>query len=308
MIMINVKRIISLVLLVLIVASAGGVSASKLSLNFKYVGIHFYSDNSSVRLVINNTTSITIKFEKIYAGEYFGKHMFPQSWIGEINGMHVNEDQGNNSEIGQYIHVRMSSSIILKNMVDSRQDYPADINIDFYVSSHPYFKQGMRIDNSTLRYDVRINTNCPANFIIIQEGIQFNRGNMSAFMLQDHQWKEMKKTYSKLPLNTTKRFGEIGFGSEKMDYRFMWNTNTINSLLYTYTAGNLDLFFAYENNGSIVDDPYIKTPVPIFTPESVPEEMTKAVNYLIDHALSIGIGIALSSALIALPMLKRRRL
>ena len=307
--MITVKRILSFVLFMIIVASAGGVSASKVSLNFKYVGIHFYSDNSSVRLVINNTTSITIKFEKIYAGEYIGEQVFPQSWSGDIGNMQVNKEYGKSEEMGQYVHVSMSSSTILKNMMGFRQDYAANINIDFYVSNRSYSKHGMLVDNSTLRYDLRINTQCPANFIIIQEEILFGNGDMSAFMLQDHQWKEMKRTYSRLPLNATKKFGEIGFGQEKMDYRFMWSTDTINSLFYTYIDGNFTLFFAYENNGSIVDDPCIKTPVPIFTPQSsLSKEFAPVVNYFMEHAMSVGIGIALSLVLIAVPMAKRRRL
>ena len=306
--MIDVIKTLSFVVLIMLIASAIGVSASHVSLNFKYVNIHFYSNNSSVKLVINNTTSITIKFEKIYAGEYLGEQVFPQSWSGEIESMQVNKEYGKSEEMGQYVHVSMSSSTILKNMMGFRQDYAANININFYVSNRSYSKHGMVVDNSTLRYDLRINTQCPANFIIIQEKIQFGEEYMSAFMLHDHEWEEMKRTYSRLPLNTTKRFGEIGFGKENIDYRFMWSTDTINSLFYTYTGRNLDLFFAYDNNGSIVDDPYIKTPVPIFTPQSLPEEVGHAANYIIDHALSVGIGIAFSLVLIAIPLFKRRRL
>ena len=139
---------------------------------------------------------------------------------------------------------------------------------------------------------------------MIQEELKSNN-EMNAFMLQDHQWKKMKETYSRLPLNVTSKFGEIGLGQESANYYFFWNTMSVNSLFYTYAEGNLNLFFAYNNSGTVVDDPYIRTPVPIYT---VSEEISHAVNYFMEHAFSVVIGLVAAVGLVAVPLLKRRRL
>ncbi len=303
-------KTITLIILAMFVISSGNALASNVSLNFKYVSIDFYSNNASVRIVLNNTTSITIQFERIYAGESIGHGIFPQTWIGEIGDMNVIKESGENDEMGKYIHVKMNTSTVLHGMmIGFRKDYTVDISLDFYVSSKGYHKKDFVVNNRTLRYDLRMKTDCPADIIILQERIKMKGENISALMPHDHEWMKMKKTYEKLPLNFTGKIGEVGFGKEnQIDYQLIWSMEHLNSTLYTYFGGNFDIFFAYRNNGSIVDDPYIKTPVPIITSNDIPHVVKETINYLMEHAVSIAIGIAASSFIISIPLFRRRKL
>ncbi len=299
----------ALIVLALFIISSGGAVADNISLKFKYVNINFYGDNASIHMVLNNSKSITIQFEKIYAGTPIGHDIFPQTWIGDIGKMDITKESGEDKVMGKYIHVKMETSTVLHSMIGFRKDYPIDITLDFFISSKGYHKNSFFVDNSTLRYDLRMKTECPANVIIIQERIKMNGESMGALIQSDHNWKEMKKTYEKLPLNITGKIGEVGFGKEdEIDYRLMWSTEYMNSTFYTYFDGNFDIFFAYSNNGSIIDDPYIKTPVPILTPGNIPEVVKETVNYLMEHALSIAIGVGISSFIIAIPRFRRRKL
>ena len=276
-------------------------TSSGISLNFKYVSVNFNPERASVDIQINNTT-VSIRFSKIFAGNF----IFPQMWNGDIKDLNISEDRGKKEGMGQYIHVRMWGNVKLQRMIGFGKDCKSFVVIDFFIAESPYRKGDYEIDNSTIRYDLDIKTDCPSDFLIVEQDITIGGVSYEPYISTDHHWSKIYRTDRWTSINISDSIGDIGFGKgERMDYHLIWNKSSMNGTMYTYNGNKFSMFFKYPNSGEIRDDPIFKVPLPIFI-ENIPQEIKRAANYLIEHAFSIGIGVAASVVLVFIPYLRRK--
>ncbi len=269
------------------------------NMNFKYVSLEFDGKNSTISITINNSDVMKIKFTRIYMGSIESPFM---GW-GNLNDMKISKEYEKNNAMGNYIHIKMWKNTTIVKIFPWHKNYYALISIDFYISQKNYEKKKFEIGNNTIRFDINIDTNCPDDYIFLEQKISVQEDNKNMNIFEKHDgWKEIKKmgniTYHDFSQDD---LGIIGFGKNNMVFKYGWFSENSLKTLYKYTGEKFIFYFAYENDGHIIQDPYISLPVPVFI-----EIEKKVVNFLMEHVLSISLGLLLSLLLVVSPRLLRR--
>ena len=300
-------KLIALALVILMISSlpmAMGHNSNHYEFKFQFAKISVDGQNSAINISMNSSAYIELSFNKIYVGS-LNLIQFPRFYYGDLKGMNVTQEYNYSKDMGNYLHIQMWKNTKLIRFGWGKT-YTAKVILDFYVASKNYTKKSIEVDRNTLRYDVRIYTDCPDDFIYLSHRINtggFEKENV--FSKEDHHWDDVDKTMGKKWMNFTCR-GNLGFGTspDNLSFIYLWNATNVNSI-YSYWDNHVDLFFVYQNTGTVSQDPYVKLPVPIFT--NTTEIPGKVVNYFMDHTLSISIGIGVAAAIISIPVLINRR-
>ena len=297
-----------LLIFALLLIPAYGMSVSKVqnsNFSFKYVKLGIDAEDSSLNISQSEKSYVVIHFEKIYVGsEDMVNQRNLHFWQGDLSGMNVKILNRTSVGMGRYIHIIMWKNLTLRQM-GRGQAYPLDILFDFYAASKNYSKNGVLVSRNMLRYDVKINTDCPGDYIFLEHSIDVSSpgGNENMYFMHNHNWKEMGKTQARRWMNLSDH-AEVGFGSSQdISFSYLWNANSVKTI-YSYWGGILDMFFVYENTGRVVQDPYLNLSVPIYVPS---EEVNKVVNYFMQHVYSILIGLVIAMTMVAIPVFIRRR-
>ena len=294
-----IDKIISITIVTSLLIIIPFVSGNYENMNFKYVNIGFDEKNSTVSITINNSDFMNIKFTKLYAGSLNSPFM---GW-GNLNNMKISKEYGKNDVMGNYIHIKMWKNTTIIEFFPWHKNHYALISIDFYISQKSYAKKGMKIGNNTIRFDISIDTNCPDDFIFLEQEISVQEDNKNMNIFEKHgEWKEIREMGNITEHDFSQDdLGIIGFGKENMVFEYGWLNEDSVKTLYKYTGNKFTFYFAYKNSGHIIQDPYISLPVPVFI-----EIEKNVVNFLMEHILSISIGLSLSLLLIAFPKFIRK--
>ncbi len=269
------------------------------------VNIKVVPSRSAVNITFNKSDFFEISFITIYAGT-LDLFKGPMLWYAKLNNMNYHKEYGKNEEMGEFLHIRMWKNVTLKRMyIQWGQEYSAAVTLDFYVASKNYTKGKVLVDVNTLRYDVRIDTDCPADFIYLDHRIKMKDLDSGKVMAQiDDESEEIEKRHGMYWLNASE-WGEVKFMNDDGPVHYSWDAERLEGVKYEYWDGYMDVYFIYKNTGTIVQDPYIKLPMPFFSNETA----GKIVNYFMEHVTSISVGIAAAMAVVLIPaVLKRRRL
>ncbi len=300
-------KLITLTIVMFIISAmplTAGHGQGNYEFKFQYAKISVDGASSSVNISLNSSEYIEIEFNKIYVGT-MDLLQFPRFYYGSLKGMNVSEEYGKSESMGNYLHIKMWKETQLIRF-GWGETHRATVVIDFYVASENYTKKGVLVDKNTLRYDITITTDCPGDFIYLSHRISTGgMGEENVFSKHGPHWESIEKTTSKKWMNFTS-CGNMGFGKSwnNLSFLYLWNASNVNSL-YSYWDNHVDLYFVYSNTGTIVQDPYVKLPVPIFT--NTTEVAGKIVDYFMEHTISISIGIGAAVAIIFVPAVLRRR-
>ncbi len=316
------KRLIPLgIIALLIVASLSIMAPVTGAQNTPGSNVHILFDgkNATVRITVNGTKYFYLEFSKLYISSTpnFIRHMGSET----LKDMKVKRATGYNELMGNYTKVTMWKDFTFQSKMhhgNAGKDVKVHIAFDFYISDKNYTKKGVNITRNMIRYDTRITTSSRNTFIFLEERMNYGEGENHRMgrvfecNKTTHDWKTMKTTHEVMSHHFGKdHLGVIGFGSKNVSFRYMWEYQSNVETLYSYDGSNFALYFIFKNsNGSVIQDPYITLPVPILgNVSAVVHGIEHVVNYLIDHALSLGIGLALAAVLIfSAPVLRRRRL
>ena len=298
-----------LLIFALLLIPAYGMSVSRVqnsNFSFKYVKLEIDSEDSSLNISQSEKSYVVIHFEKIYVGseDMVYQRNLLHFWQGDLSGMNVKILNRTSVEMGRYIHIIMWKNLTLRQ-IGHGPAYPLNIRFDFYAASKNYSKNGVLVSRNMLRYDVKINTDCPGDYIFLEHSIDVASpgGNENMYFMHNHNWKEMGKTQARRWMNLSDH-AEVGFGSlQDISFSYLWNADSVKTI-YSYWGGILDMFFVYENTGQVVQDPYLNLSVPIYVPS---EEVNKVVNYFMQHVYSILIGLVIAMTMVAIPVFIRRR-
>ena len=269
------------------------------------VHIRVISSRSAVNITFNESDFFEIEFTGLYAGS-LNLFDMPKFWYAKLSDMHYLQESGESDVMGSYLHIRLWKNTTLRSMMQWGRDYHARVIIDFYAASRNYTKGDVVVDVNTLRYDVRIYTDCPADFIFLAHRIRMSGMEESDVMAQlDDHYQEIERGHGRYWLNAS-HWGGVRFSEDgEISVHYTWDAKNLAGVQYEFLDGYMDVFFIYPNNGTIVQDPYVKLPLPVLPNEAA----EKIVNYFMEHALSISIGIAISAGIVAIPaVVKRRRL
>ncbi len=307
------KRILAITAIIFVILASFTIS-SHAAPPQSPVSIVFDGKNAAVRISINNTSYFFLQFNKLYI---FQGQSIPNlhTLKGEsIKNMNVEKMKGHNDIMGNYTKVTM-----WKKMDFSRgkfNHHTITISFDFYIAKKTYKKGDFLVNSSIIRYDTKIEGDLKNTHIILEEHMHYNNSKSSNSKVfectnGEKRWKEMNKTLQA----REHRFGQdhkgiIGFGHEKISLKYMWDYQDNIKTFYRYDGSNLFLFFLFnDENGTIIQDPYIYLPVPIINSNPVVQGVQKIINYTIDHAISLGIGLTLAAAVIlSAPLIRRIRL
>ena len=294
-----IEKILALLIIVSLAFLPFAMGNSGEHLKFKNVSMDFDGGNSTISIVVNNTEYFKIKFTKIYVGSLEKRFL---GW-GNLNNMKVSTESGNNDVMGKYIHTRMWKNTTIQRISPWMKEYYALVTIDFYIAQKNYEKKDMEIKNNTIRFNVKIDTNCPDDFIFLEQRIYAQKSNKSMDVFENKKgWKEINRMDNPTYHNFSRdRNGIIGFGENNIDFRYGWIYNNYLKTLYKYTDDELVFYFEYTNTKHIIQDPYITLPVPIFV-----EPLKEIENFLMDHILSLSTGVILSIFLVVSPKFLRR--
>lgn|GEM_PF-2665201 len=279
------------------------------------IKITFDNKNATVKISVNNTQFFLLKFTKVYVATtpYFMSTAI--AGMGEIRDMNIETIQDSNREMGNFTKITMWKSFEISGKMPFHKKIEVTITIDFYIAEKEYMKKDILVNRSMIRYDTRITTSESNNFVFLEEHMIY--GNVSGepsrvFECGDHSWKMMNKTEHVMKhYFGSDHLGMVGFGDRNVSFRYMWNYEEGISTLYSYDGTNFKLFFGFENNnGTIIQDPYIALPLPISgNLSSIIEHPEKIISYIMDHALSFAIGLTLAVVVVfSAPLLRRRRL
>ncbi len=298
------------VLFVLIIpAFTGAVEPSVHRFRYKYASVEFGGVNSTLSIIINNTQKFRICFKRIYVGTLPANNNIPTTIFfgsADLTDMNVKVDKGWTKEYGNYTHVRMWKNITLKSMFSSPAY--ALVNIDFYITERDYYKKNVRIGNDTIRFDIHIKTNAKDSFVFLEQQISAYSGSSPMVPLEHttgDSWIKIRKMTNPVEHYFSEDdMGVVGFGEDMANFEFMWDYGNIQTL-YKYSDDTFSIFFAFPNTQDIVQDPYIKLPVPLI-PIPGGEVVNKTVNFIMEHAISLGIGIGIAAIIIAAPIIVRK--
>jgi len=322
------KSVLSLAIFVLMLATFTPQVQGEVSQN-PTVRIVFDNYNASLRIYINESEYFNLTFRKVYvtknpyAGEMsgVGNVMVGEGFIGSMN---ITEESGWNEKMGNYTKVTMWKNVKIKNKVDfpfvGPKEINANVTINFYMSEKNYTKGGIRVGRNTIRYDTIIRTGTKGDFVIIEESMsgkdlisgapgevyEFNPQNIT---LQQY-WDRMNMTDDVVK----HKFGSGNMGMLKFKIRrsnitYSWEYDN-KTTFYSYNGESFHLFYAFQNeNGTVIQDPYITLPTPIMgNPNTIVEGVEDVVNYIMDHAISLGLGIIVATVIILTgPAIRRLR-
>ena len=280
------------------------------------VSIVFDGKNATVRISINNTHYFYLQFSKIYLME--NPHIpLLQGLKGEsIKNMQIEKIRGYNEIMGNYTKVTMWKTMELTHIPGRYKNSKIKITIDFYIADKAYQKGDFNVNRSTIRYDTKIESSTKNAYILLEEHMSYKDSlypNSHVFECDHpgHHWIRMNRSLEA----KEHRFGQdnkgiIGFGHNKVSLKYMWNYQDDIRTFYKYDGSQLSLYFSFRNtNGSIIQDPYIYLPIPIINSNPVLQGVQKIINYTIDHAISLGIGLTIAAAVIlSAPLIRRNRL
>ena len=280
------------------------------------VSIVFDGKNATVRISINNTHYFSLQFSKIYIIDGSNIPRI-QGLKGEsIKNMQVEKKRGYNDVMGNYTKITMWKTMELIHTHGRYKNSKIKIAMDFYIADKAYQKGDFNVNKSTIRYDTRIDSSAKNVYILLEERMNYRNSlssNSHVFECNhtgDH-WMRMNRSLEA----KEHRFGQdhkgiIGFGHDKVSFKYMWDYQDNIKTFYKYDGSQLSLYFSFKStNGSIIQDPYIYLPVPIINSNPIVQGVQKAINYAIDHALSLGIGLLIAVAIIfSAPLIRRFRL
>ncbi len=312
------KKIVAMVALFVLLAALIPISSGE-NASESPVKIKFDNQNATVIISINGTQYFYLKFTKLYVAS--GPYFMP-GYIGgykEIKEMNMKTVEGRNEEMGNYTKVTMWKSFKVESKIpfEMHREIEVTLTIDFYIAEKEYMKRDILVNNSMIRYDTTIKTSSGDNYVFLEEHLIYGNDThtSSVFECGDGEGKHWKM------MNTTEHvmkhyfgndhLGMLGFGEQKVTFRYMWDYQEGISTLYSYDGSDFRLFFAFENrNGTIIQDPYIALPLPISgNISSIIEHPEKIISYIMDHALSFGIGLGIAMLLIfSAPIIRKRRL
>ncbi len=304
--------IVFFVLLALVVPQASGENISE-----SPVKIKFDNKNASLEILINGTQYFYLKFTKLYVASapYFMSNMI--GGAKEIEDMNIKSIEGRNEEMGNYTKVTMWKSFEIESKIPfgMHKKIEVTLTIDFYIAEREYVKKSILINNSMIRYDTTITTNAKNNYVLLEERLIYGNDTSSSkvFECEDkHHWKMMNTTEQvRKHYFGNDHLGMLGFGDKNITFKYMWDYEEGISTLYSYDGSDFRLFFAFENrNGTIIQDPYITLPIPISgNISSIIEHPEKIISYIMDHALSLAIGLGIAAVVIfSAPLIRRGRL
>jgi len=309
-----VKRLIALITIVFVIFASLTLS-SYATQPKSPVSIVFDGKNATVRISINNTNYFTLQFSKIYMVE--GSHISMRGLKGEnIENMQVEKTKGYSELMGNYTKITMWKTMDLMHTHGRYKNSKIKLTIDFYIADKAYKKGDFYVNKSTIRYDTRIEGYAKNAYIILEERMNYRDSSSKstpAFECNHtgNKWMKINRSLEA----KEHRFGEdhkgiIGFGHNKVSLKYMWDYQNNIRTFYKYDGSQLSLYFSFKNtNGSIIQDPYIYLPIPIINSTPIVHGVQRIINYTIDHALSLGIGIIIAAAvLISAPLIRRFRL
>ncbi len=321
----DVLRTLSVMLIFVLLLPPVSAQAGEFSHN-PSVRIIFDNQNSSLRIYLNSSEYFNLTFRKIYIatnpyemGDDFDVDNFFMG-SAEIGSMNMSSKEGWSREMGNYTRVVMWKSLNVKNRNDipfmEPKNVKVNITVEFFMAEKSYTKDGIVIGRNTIRFSTKISTDSRGNFIFLEEsmgalnlttgapgevfemgwnhGVHWNRMNMTDGFVK-HQF-------------GGNNLGALKFRISRSNITYSWGSRYVRSTLYSYNGESFHLLYGFQNeNGTILQDPYITLPVPIMgNPNTVVEGVENAVNYLIDHAISFGMGIAAAVIIVLTGPLARR--
>ncbi len=281
------------------------------------IKIVFDNLNASLRIYINESEYFNLTFEKVYITKnpYMGDVSNIIMGEGKIGSMNMSQENGWNSKMGNYTKVTMWKEVIVKNKMDipfmGPREVRANVTINFYIAEKNYTKGGIQVGRNTIRYNTIIRTETEDDFILVEERMssldlttgvpgevyEFDNGEVAV----SDCWDRMNMTDDVVK----HRFGSGGMGMLKFSIRranitYSWEYDDNLTTLYSYDGNHFHLYYAFKNhNGTVVQDPYITLPEPIMgNPNTIVEGVEDVVNYLMDHAISLAIGIVAAVVLV----------
>ncbi len=309
------KRLLSLIAVIFVILASFTIS-SHAATPQSPVSIVFDGKNATVRISINNTHYFYLQFSKIYlvGGPQISKL---QGLKGEsIKNMDVKKISGYSNIMGNYTKITMWKTIELTHNHGKYKNSKIKITIDFYIADKAYQKGDFNVNRSTIRYDTKIVSSVKDVYILLEEHMSYRDSlshNSHVFECghPNNHWTRMNRSLEA----KEHRFGQdhkgmIGFGHNKVSLKYMWDYQNDIKTFYKYDGSQLSLYFSFKNtNGSIIQDPYIYLPIPITNSNPVVQGVQNVINYAIDHALSLGIGIIIAAAILfSAPLIRRFRL
>lgn len=307
------KKIASLLLTILLLSL---IFSSKASSSSQEPAVKIVIDNrnSTILVVVNNTQYFSLRFSKVYMGESFmGLHASIISQ--ELKNMKVRMKRGYNHIMGNYTEILMWKNMAIKLKGPMRREMHMNFTVRFYVAEKEYYKKETKIGTNMLRYDIIMKSDSIMPFFYVQENVKYQKdskpGEVYERIGMEHvQWKKLGKSEEiKEHLFGKDKKGMLRFGEEKQNIAFLWEYENDMDTFYSYSNSELHLIFSFRNyNGSVIYDPYIALPLPIYPNlQPVIGSTEKVISYLMDHIFSFSIGLIAAVTIIFIPMLRRRK-
>ncbi len=300
--------LIAMLLAIIVIPQTQGVD-----MHTNTVQIIFDGEHASVRIEMNDSSYLVVKFSKIYLGEKdsWKSRGFPLSM--EIEKMNVKKSSGWSPVMGNYTQVTMWKNIHFKGHSHAKNFWNANLTLIFYIAERNYTKGNFLVTTNMIRYDIHFSTNVPYSRIFLEEEIYGgNRtGHMDIYENMGDQghpgWKKMGKSNALMPHHFGRdKTGMLGLGNKSVKFQYLWEYQDGIETLYAYQE-QLSLCFSLPNNeGTATMDPYISLPVSIFSSGNITQIVKGVANYIMDHLLSFGLGILIAVGIIFVPIILRK--
>jgi len=312
-----VKKTITIVLGLLLLSATLLTLDVSGSQNSPDTRIIFDNKNATLSISINKTQHFYLKFTRIFISTTpsFSPHFMD---FERIENMNIERMSSHNSVMGNYTRITMWKEFEIKGR-SHHHGNPIRVNLtlNFYLAEKTYRKNDVNITRNMIRYSTIIKTNTKNAYVFLEEHMNYgeNHKNGSTSRVFEcnktaRHWKMMSPTKHVMKHRFgSDHMGMIGFGRNNVTFRYMWEYGDNINTLYSYDGSNFILYFIFQDkNGTIVQDPYITLPEPIsLNTTSIVNGIRHTVNYIMDHALSLGIGIILAVVIVlSAPLLKRR--
>lgn len=288
--------------IVLIVAFAilttSVVQGSAVEQRFHRAKILVNPENSTLRISVNSNLNIYLRFDKIY---YEINH-FRRFGIynGDLQGMKVQRWVNTSANMGKFVHLRMWKNVTLR-FLNQKTGHYANVIFDLYIASRNYTKGNFNITRNMVRYDIHITSDLKSGRVFLVHKMYVHaHSKMRPFLRRGKEWRLINgrdRWYN------TSSIGAVGFGESNRTIKlsYIWSGRGV-SAIYGFHSNYAKIVLVFRNNGSIVRDPYVKLPVPLF----LENETSKVVNYLFEHVYSLGLGMGVAMGIIAAPFIFRK--
>ncbi len=278
------------------------------------VQLIFDNKNATLNILINRTPYFTLSFSRLYIGTGIMPGMAIHTATKEtLKNMEMRVIKSRNELMGNYTEVLMWKELKIGH--GRLRGNEVNITLRFYIAEKSYYKKDVKIERNMLRYDVLIHTNSPASFFYLEEKMKF-KGNQGKEVYEysnnvPGMWKKLPKTQEiREHMFSGKHLGMIKFGNGSKGVQCLWENDQLVDTFYYYADSDFSLIFSFHNeNGSIIYDPYITLPVPIYPSlQPIVGGVEKAVNYLMDHILSFTLGLIIAVFIVlSAPLIRKRR-